>query len=78
MSNQDRFEELVKRSYELCRALKQLEDSCREAADALRKLQGLEAAPPAQTLSGNAPIASAEQVLTHGPDDHRVDHNCER
>lgn len=36
------------------------------------------AAPPAQTLSGNAPIASAERVLTHGPDDHRLDDDCER
>ncbi len=35
-------------------------------------------APPAQTLSGNAPIASAERVLTHGPDDHRLDDDCER
>lgn len=35
-------------------------------------------APPVQTLSGNAPIASAERVLTHGPDDHRNDDNTER
>lgn len=35
-------------------------------------------APPAQTLSGNAPIASAERVLNHGPDDHRLDNDCER
>lgn len=31
-----------------------------------------------QTLSGNVPIASGEQVLTHGPDDHRLDADCER
>ena len=39
---------------------------------------GSESEPPAQTLSGNAPIASAERVLTHGPDDHRLDDDCER
>ncbi len=33
---------------------------------------------PTQTLSGNAPIASAERVLTHGPDDHRLDDDSER
>lgn len=35
-------------------------------------------APPAQTLSGNAPIASAERVLTHGSDNHRLDADRER
>lgn len=35
-------------------------------------------APPAQTLSGNAPIASGERVLTHGPDDHRLDDDSKR
>lgn len=35
-------------------------------------------APPAQTLSGNAPIASAEQVLTHGQDNHGLDADRER
>lgn len=39
---------------------------------------GSEIAPPTQTLSGNAPIASAERVLTHGPDDHRLDDDRER
>lgn len=33
---------------------------------------------PAQTLSGNAPIASAERVLTHGSDDHGLDADRER
>ncbi|MBK8200300.1 MAG: hypothetical protein IPK75_18290 [Acidobacteria bacterium] len=35
-------------------------------------------APPAQTLSGNAPIASAERVLQHGPDNHGLNADCER
>jgi hypothetical protein len=29
------------------------------------------AAPPAQTLTGNAPIASEEKVLQQEPDDNR-------
>lgn len=35
-------------------------------------------APPAQTLSGNAPIASAERVIPYGPDDHRLNADRER
>lgn len=37
-----------------------------------------EDAPPAQTLSGDAPIPTGERVLTHGPDDHRHDDDRER
>lgn len=48
----------------------------KDAADVI--IIGSESAPPAQTLSGNVPIASAERVLTHGPDDHRLDDDCER
>lgn len=39
---------------------------------------GSESAPPAQTLSGNVPIASGERVLQHGSDDHRLDDDRER
>lgn len=35
-------------------------------------------APPAQTLSGNAPIPTGERVLQHGPDNHRLDADRER
>lgn len=34
--------------------------------------------PVAQTLTGNNPIESAERVLIHGSNDHRIDHNCKR
>ena len=33
---------------------------------------------PAQTLSGNMPIASGERVLQHGSDDQRIDDDSER
>lgn len=34
--------------------------------------------PPAQTLSGRAPIPSGERVLQHGSDDHRPAGDCQR
>lgn len=34
--------------------------------------------PPAQTLSGRAPIASGERILQHGSDDHRAPGDCQR
>lgn len=67
---------LQKSGEALCAALQGLADACREASDTIRKLR--DAAQPPQTLSGNAPIASAERILQHGPDNHGLDADRER
>jgi len=72
----DHYEKVMQSAKSLCRSLKELEDACREASAALTKLR--DAVPPEQGLIGDATIASAERVLTHGPDNHGPDADRER